>query len=58
MTVSADLTNVGLNVCAWMSVESFWASEIVFFPHQYTYIGEGCTWLIHANMKFANARLP
>jgi len=51
MTVALDVQPEGLNVACWMSTVEFWMSEKVQYPYDYTYMGDRCTWLIHANTE-------
>lgn len=51
MTVSLDVTPVGINVACWMSTVDFFMSEKAMFPFQFTYIGEWCTWILHSNTE-------
>jgi hypothetical protein len=51
MTVSIDIQPQGLNLSCWMNTEPFWKQEVITYPHVYTYMGDRCTWFIHANSE-------
>lgn len=51
MTVTADVVPNGMNLSMWMSTVEFYMSEVFNYPYQYTYMGESCTWIMHANME-------
>jgi len=49
MTVTLSRLEDGINLSCWMTTTEFWMSEQQQFPHQYTYMGDTCTWIIHSN---------
>jgi len=54
MTVHLSVMPEGFEVGCWISAVEFWQSEKAHFPYNYTYMGEHCTWIIHANMELTS----
>lgn len=54
MTVTVDIQPEGMNIACWISTVDFWTVEKQQFPFPYTYMGDSCTWLIHANIELTN----
>jgi len=51
MTVMLVVTEEGVSLSCWMSVEELWAQEVAQFPHKYTFMGDRCTWFVHSNSE-------
>ncbi len=51
MTIQAVFMTTGMDFECWLSTVEFWTVEREKYPHDYTYVGEACTWLLRSNVE-------